>query len=499
MENGVDLYLTDGTASAQASEGADGVQVLDDLRQILAAVDERAEPQLARRLMMITQVDRAAKDALQQLTAEYIGAEDAGDAPRQGRVLAAASEFIEQLCVAYVELLRQVQTYVPGWREVRESVPMLLARALRALSMKLKWQLLRYGPVDSQFWQLLAQLWNYAEDRGLETSRVSLSDEEQTTLQREYLKPLMLAISSQETLSPEELDIAERITAWLAPLFELQRHPAKGCHFFVDIDAGGAPARFFAGTRLRGGQRFFGPAAALEKLDGVAAAIATHERLPEALQLDVSDLERVVEVLGHLTTHWGARRPGRREERKRSVALIGVVPGFDQLVERIGADRVIDLAKDPGIEIWKVENESEGGYGAVLPFTQSEWLRVGSILAVRAADGRMWSVGIVRRLAARDDQNRYIGVQLLARGARVVDVQQETGLMENDKAVLLPSHVGESVGHGEVSLLLPPGGFSTQSHLRMEFHGHGYLLEPRMLLENGTDYDLAHYRIVQRL
>jgi hypothetical protein len=126
-------------------------------------------------------------------------------------------------------------------------------------------------------------------------------------------------------------------------------------------------------------------------------------------------------------------------------------------------------------------------------------VRVGSILGVRASDGRMWSVGIVRRLAARDEQHRYIGVQLLARGARVVDVQPETGLMENDRAVLLPSHVGESVGHGEVSLLLPPGGFSTQSHLRLEFHGHGYLLEPRMLLENGTDYDLAHYRIVQRI
>ena len=497
MENGVDLYLTDGDASALVRSEANGIQQLSDLGEVLAAVDEHSEPQLARRFTVITQLDVGARDALQSLSAEFVAAEDAGDIALQNQIVASVSQFINRLCAAYVDLIRQMQLYSPGWRELKESVPLLLVHALRALTLQLKWQLLRYGPVDRDFWQLLARLWNYAEDRGLESSRVSLPDGEQTNLQREYLKPLMLAISSVETLPQDELDIAERVSSWLSPLFELQRHPKKGCHFFIDIDLGTAPARFFAGTRIRAGQRFFGPAAALEKLDAASAEIADQGRLPDVLHLEPSDLERVVEVLGHLGTHWGARRPGRREERKRSVALIGVVPGFEQLLERIGADRMTDLAQDPGVEIWKVENESEGGYGAVLPFTESEWVRVGSVMGVRASDGRVWSVGIVRRLAARDDNFRYIGVQLLARGARVVVVHSEAGLVESSNAVLLPSHVGESVSHGEVTLLLHPGGFSTQSHLRMEFHGRAYLLEPRMLLENGPDYDLAHYRILQ--
>lgn len=497
MENGVDLYLTDGDASTLVRSEADPIASLNELGQVLAAVDEHTEPQLSRRFMVITQLDAAARETLQSLAAEFVAAEDAGDLARQNLIVGATSDFIGALSRAYVELIRQVQTYVPGWREVRESVPLLLVQTLRVLSLRLKWQLLRYGPVDKDFWHLLARLWNYTEDRGLETSRVSLPDGGHTNLQREYLKPLMLAISSVETLPQDELDIAERVSSWLSPLFELHRHPAKGCHFFIDIDLGTAPARYFAGTRVRAGQRFFGPAAALEKLDAASAAIADQGRLPDALNMEPSEVERVVEVLGHLGTHWDARRPGRREERKRSVALIGVVPGFEQLVDRIGADRMTDLANDPGVEIWKVENESEGGYGAVLPFNESEWVRVGSVMGVRASDGRMWSVGIVRRLAARDNNFRYIGVQLLARGARVVVVHSEAGLVETSNAVLLPSHVGESVSQGEVSLLLRPGGFSTQSHLRMEFHGHAYLLEPRMLIENGPDYDLAHYRILQ--
>ncbi len=498
MTTEVDIYLTDGRAALITREDGDSLQALRDLGDMLMAPAAGEGPQLARRLNEVGQLAHAAQAPLAQLAKDYIKADRAGAAALQKADVDAATDFIEKLGIAYFDLLRQVQTYVPGWREVREHVPLLVAQAYRALSMQFKWQLLSYRAVDRDLWVLAARLWNYAEDRSLEAIRVDLPAGRHTTVRREYLKPLMLAISSVESLPPADTDIAERIIDWLSPTFELHRHPAKGCYFQVDVDAGSAPTRYFAGMRLRGGQRFFGPAGGLEKLDAAAAAIAEQGRLPDGLHIEDADLEQVIEVFGHLSTHWGARRPGRREERKRSVALIGVVPGYENLIERVGAEEAVDLAEDPGVEIWKVENESEGGYGVTLPFDQSEWVRVGSVMAVRAADARTWSVGIVRRLAARDDEQRYVGIELLARGARVVPLQPDTGGDER-QAVLLPSHVGDSVSHGEVSLLLPAGGFTSKVVLRMQFHGQTYLIEPRMLLENGVDYDLAYYRISRRL
>jgi hypothetical protein len=122
-------------------------------------------------------------------------------------------------------------------------------------------------------------------------------------------------------------------------------------------------------------------------------------------------------------------------------------------------------------------------------------VRVGSILGVRPVESRSWAVGLVRRLAARDNEERYIGIQVLGRGARLIKLMRPGESRAAMSGVLLPSHVGESVSQGEVTLLLPAAGFSAQGMLMMQVYERDYLLEPRMLLETGADYDMAYYRI----
>jgi len=344
----------------------------------------------------------------------------------------------------------------------------------------------------------LTQLWSYVEDRGMAASRILVYEDVESTLQREFLKPLMLAMSAADSLPPRELDIAERIIAHYAERFDLQRHPAKGCHFFIDIDAGTPPARYLPGTRVRPGVRFFGPGESVAELEALSSSIATQESVPRGINLEgVSDIEQVVEVLGHLSRYWWARRPGRTEERKRTLAQIAVVHGLQQIVARLSSDAAVDLPLDDSDEMWKVENESEGGYGAVLPMGAAEWVRVGTVLGVRASDSRIWGVGIVRRLAAREEDQRYVGIQLLGRGVRIVTLRRPGDAQPAITGVLLPSHVGESVSQGEVTLLLPAGGFSSQSTIAMQAYSRDYLLEPRMLLETGDDYDMAYYRVAQ--
>jgi hypothetical protein len=128
-----------------------------------------------------------------------------------------------------------------------------------------------------------------------------------------------------------------------------------------------------------------------------------------------------------------------------------------------------------------------------------EWLHVGMVLAVKPSDTRIWAVGIVRRLAAQEGGQRNVGIELLARGARLVTLHQRTDAQKTWKALLLPSHSGGNASLGEVSLLLPAGSFLPDSSLEMEVYSTSYILEPRILLEHGNEFEMARYRILQRV
>jgi hypothetical protein len=107
-------------------------------------------------------------------------------------------------------------------------------------------------------------------------------------------------------------------------------------------------------------------------------------------------------------------------------------------------------------------------------------------------------VGIVRRLAAQDNGQRHVGIELLARGARQVVLRSRTDGQQFCKGLLLPSNSGGGQSQGEVILLLPTGSFSTEANLELEVYSTTYLLEPRILLESGAEFEMARFRIMSR-
>jgi hypothetical protein len=167
-------------------------------------------------------------------------------------------------------------------------------------------------------------------------------------------------------------------------------------------------------------------------------------------------------------------------------------------MHRLSSEEMADQLR-PSPETWSVENESDDGYGAVLPAGHGDWLHVGKVLALKPADTRIWAVGIVRRLAAHESGQRNVGIELLARGARPVTLNRRVDAQRSWKALLLPSHSGGDASLGEVTLLLPVGSFLPDSSLEMEVYSTSYVLEPRLLLEHGEEFELARYRILQRV
>ncbi len=57
-----------------------------------------------------------------------------------------------------------------------------------------------------------------------------------STVQREFLKVVMLNISSTDSLLPAKLEIAERMVAQFSEFFVMSRQPAKGRHYHFDLN-----------------------------------------------------------------------------------------------------------------------------------------------------------------------------------------------------------------------------------------------------------------------
>lgn len=474
-----------------------GTELLAEFGTRLDSVHSQADSKLGAQFELVDLADRGARVLVSELEAQYFSSASDTESDDQARIWGALSLYSAQLEAAYTHLVRQFQTYAYGWAEIGDRIPVVVARAVRATSMRLKWQLMRYLPVEREIWQTLARLWTYVEDKGLTGARVVVY-EDRSTLPREFLKPMMLAVSAADSLPALEVEIACRIIDHLSDRFDLQRHPAKACNFFFDIDRWTPPERYTAVSVVRSGSRFFGAGKVMKELDQLTARLAEGEIGPREMNLDgIGDMAAVVHVLEHLGRHWWERRPERRAERRRSVSQLGVAHGFDEIMKRFSSDEIADQLRAPA-ETWAVENESDGGYGAVLPIDAGGWLHVGKVLALRPADSRVWAVGIVRRLAAQDGGMRHVGIELLARGARQVTLAQRADRNQTWKALLLPSSSGGGMSQGEVSLLLPAGTFSPDAVLELEVYNTRYVLEPRILLEGGAEFEMARYRIVSR-
>ena len=480
----------------------DSFKALEELSYWLDSLKGAEDLKLGRQLEIIDLMDQAAKNHQRKLSQDYLAGSARLQKFQEIRIWNTSFTFWKQLADAYQLCLTRYQAGAGGWGSLKGPLPMIVARAMRAISLQLKWQLLRYGPVAPRLWEEYGKLFAYADEKGFAATKVEVYPEKfgESTIQREFLKGLMLAISSTDSLLPMKLEVAERVVAQFSDFFVIQRQPGKGCHYFIDISTGKGPARMVSRLQMTPGLRFFGPGSAARELEKLIPVLQADGVVPSNVNLGtVFDPELVLEVLRHLGRYWAPVPPARGEERRRSVSRISVIHNFEEIAATVSADTQ-DLAFDNSAETWTVENESDGGYGALLPQTKGDWLKVGTLLGVKLEHGAAWGVGIVRRLSAYDLKQRYVGIQVFSKGATVVKLAPAnagSGTVAQD-AVLLPSSTSDSSGTGEMSLLLRPGVFSEKKNYEMQAYGRSYLLVPKKLLEGGDDFDMARFRVMQR-
>ena len=234
----------------------DPYKSLEELCYWLDTLGSAEELKLPRVLEIIDLIDQAAKNHQRKLSQDYLSGSARLQKFQEIRIWNAVFAFWKQLADTYQMCLTRFQAGAGGWGALKGQMPMVVARALRALTLQLKWQLLRYGPVDPRVWAQMGKLYAYAEERGFAATPVVIYPGKfgESTVQREFLKGVMLNISSTDSLLPAKLEIAERIVAQFSEFFVMNRQPFAGWRFITKNSENCATMRAafssLAGSRL---------------------------------------------------------------------------------------------------------------------------------------------------------------------------------------------------------------------------------------------------------
>jgi len=447
---------------------------------------------------VVDQLDNQVYQNRVALTREYLGAGGRMQTYREHRIWNAMVRFARALADGYEACLRMYQAESSGAEALRPLLPMIAARTVRAHTLELRWALLRYTSVDPAVWGRMGVVYAFSDRGEFATTQLKVYPEMSgnSTVRREYLRGLILSVSGMGNLLRPEQFIAERVVAALAEFFLLHRKPATGCHFAADLRSPRPPYRITRGLTPMRGRRFFGPGDAAIMLEGYyrqaeAGQIPAQLRLPDTLSPDA-----LADVLRHLARQWGEKAPPRSEARHRVLTTMYVAHGFERVLDAV-ATEAGDSSIDELTEAWTVENESEGGFGAVLPLRDDDWLSVDTLVAAKPTTPGAWSVGVIRRVSARNPQHRSVGVQRLARGGVVVRLtrlpaEQWAAPMEG---VLLPSGAQTSLHGGQVVIVLPLGSAAQLESCEMRVQDRPYILSRRGIAERGQDFEIVRFAL----
>jgi hypothetical protein len=481
----------------------DPAKALEEITHWLDTINQTGEFKLNQRFENIDLLDSAARKLVRKLSQDYLLM------PRQlkfqeNRLWNANFGLWRQLGDGYLHCLKQYEDGLIGMTIIRKSLPVIVARIIRALTHQLKWQLLRYGPVEPRIWSELAQVYSIADQQGFADSEIAIYPGVlgESKVRREFLTAMMFSASSPEGLPPLRQEIAERTAAHLASAFRISTRP-DGCTHCVDLASPGSAVRLFKGVEPKATMRFIGAGKGLADLHQLIAKILETGAVPDGVNLGGDyGKENVIGTFRHLALYWSERPPARSSERRRSAGRITVVPGLNDILKTLDPsdDDTLDFSLNQPAgsgESWIVEDVSEGGYGAVIPTVKSDWIRVGTLVGVRSEGSKYWGIGLIRRIVRDAQQQRHVGIQVLTKTAIPVKISRSGTLSftnadrGTEQAILLSTGPDSK---GEIGVVLRCGLFNGRDRLDMTVRDKSFQLTPVSLVEGSDDFDWVKFK-----
>jgi len=493
------------TVLLEELKGKEPIVALEHLSSYLDAVKTADNLKPGRALEIVDLLDRTGRAAQRRLNQAFLDEAQRLTRFQQARLWSTVYAYWTQIAEGYRFCLAKYEVGAVGAAALTPQLARIICRAMRACAGQLKWSLLRYGPVEGRVWHDLGALYLLAETLQLARSTLGVyrGAKGESSPERELLRALMLAVSAPDGLLPQQIEMAERVIAGLAGSFRIASRPSKAVHYIFQVSGEHPPGRLPANARLTRGMRFFGPGDASLQLEQSIQLTQTNQQLPEDFALGRNYDSGLVEVtLRHLLRYWGAKPPERKQRRRRHVERVSVVHDYEEVVANVGG-LFFESPFVSNEEEWVIENESEGGFGALISQPNGGWLKVGSLIGIRREDGVTWGAAIVRRVTLDDSGNRHTGIEILAHGGAAVTIlaaspgaKDSPIPPEGELCILLPS---AAVQTGEATLLMRAGQFSPARGLVMRAYDRQYLLVPIGLTRSGEEFDVGRYRILKQL
>ncbi len=483
----------------------DPAKALQEITEWLESLNQTEGFKVDRRFENIDLLDSAAKNHQRKLSQDYLSM------PRQqkfheNKLWNSVSGFWKALGDGYILCIEQ-ESGAGGSTAVRKSLPVIFARAMRVLTLQLKWVLLRYGPVEPRLWGQLGRLFQVAEQKGFTEIKVPVYPgvHGERTIKHEFLKSLMLAASSTDALPPVRQQITERVVAQFADGFRLSREP-EGCSYCFDLVSQKPPVRLFPGAAAGPNMVFFGPGEGLTQLSQLATQIVRSGGVPQDVNLGGAyEKDVVIGTLKHLLVYWSEQAPARSSERRKTASRITVVPGLVEILGMLDPSNsdALDFSQDnQSVESWIVENVSDDGYGAIIPGLKADWIKIGTLIGLQNEGNNYWGIGMIRRISRDEHQQRRVGIQLISKAAIPIKLTRSGAISafaagrEPGGAILLSTAPDNQ---GEVGVVMREGIFNGRDSMEMVVREKSYLLMPSQMVEGGEDFDWAKFKVRQRV
>lgn len=474
-------------------------KALEEANQWLSSINETAAFKLQRRLELVDALDVVTRKSQERLIDEYLGLAE-GDA-QEKRIWQPASNFWKLLGDAYLACARQSSDPNSVPAAVKDRLPLVATRGLRALRNQLKWTLLQYGILRSEFWGECGRFAMLAESVECAAYPIELfaNGIARSSPNDEMLRIMMFWSAMPSGLSPIEQDIAERLVVHLTPKFRAGAQVADKYDYFFDLDGSRPPLRFVRSAPVGAATRYFDVGEGRAAVHALYSATASSANLPVGINWGpAAENNIVLRVLKHLSVHWAEELPPRAATRQKSESSMEAVHGYSSVAGLVAPQREQGLALigAPLSETWVTEDMSNGGCGAIVPHSKGDGLRVGVLVALREQADLPWKIGIIRRIKGHNYRQHHVGVQFLSRGAVPVYLRTLTGAKQGRKrecGILLSSR---PTPNGHLHILLQRDLFSGREPVEATFGDQetAVILEPGGVVESGHDFDWLRYR-----
>jgi len=508
----------------------DAFKALGEITSWLASVKDTPgfRPEVRAEIFML--LDETGQPRHAELLRQYLGAPHLQDF--QGlHQWQGMHGFVHALAEAYAVCVSEFQQAEKKPFGLRENLPVICVRLLRAVAERMKLEMIRYVEIEQSAWDHLCSCYSFAEANQIAETMVYAYPKQviHTSPQRELLRALMLYVSSPGTLAPDQIEVSYRIAGRLVSSFDFKAAPDQDCAHFIDLSRPGIPGNADDKLQATPSMRFFGAIKAISKIKGI---IDQNERsLIQVEQRFGNEFTPAgkLTVLKHLQLYWGKDQPHRHQERRGISAAIEVVHSFrtiGQLVTCIDLGRMANLSeKDAATlkgqskinlaaadaieyttETWAVSDVSAAGIGGILPKTAGAWVKIGALCGIKSQNGRLWWVGMIRRLHTDPKGIVHVGIEILAKkplsvwlralgkGAeKTSNWETSSGSFEYDylPVILLPDAFNSYVN---ATMLMESGSYAPDSIFEMMMGEKSRDIKLAGLLAEGEDYEQVSFK-----